>query len=76
MRIKGKEIPITAVIGGLATGATWFVVVYTHHIGRWVGFAWLVVGLVIYVLYRRYTHQPILEAIEDKPEPKTSAGKS
>jgi APA family basic amino acid/polyamine antiporter len=53
IRIRQREIPITAVIGGLATLITWFIVVYTHHFGRIVGFAWLIIGLIIYALYRR-----------------------
>jgi APA family basic amino acid/polyamine antiporter len=53
IRIKNREIPVTAVIGGLATFITWFIVVYTHVIGRIVGFSWLAVGLLIYFLYRR-----------------------
>lgn len=54
IKIKGFEIPLTAVLGGLATAITWLIVVYTHPIGRIVGFAWIAVGLVIYFLYRRY----------------------
>jgi basic amino acid/polyamine antiporter, APA family len=53
IRIKDREIPITAVIGGLVTLSTWFIVVYTHHFGRIVGFLWLGIGLVIYILHRR-----------------------
>ena len=53
IRIHQREIPVTAVIGGLATFITWFIVVYTHEIGRIVGFAWLAVGLLIYYLYQR-----------------------
>ncbi len=60
IRIRQKEIPITAIFGGLATGITWFIVVYTHHYGRIVGFAWIGVGLVIYVIYRRSQHLPII----------------
>jgi len=54
IRVKGREIPVTAVLGGLATAATWFIVVYTHHIGRIVGFTWVGIGLLIFFLYRRY----------------------
>jgi APA family basic amino acid/polyamine antiporter len=66
IRIKGREIPITAVIGGLATFATWFMVVYTHEIGRVVGFAWLAIGLIVFFLYQRRlrkqsSEQPILQ---------------
>lgn len=54
IHLKGKEIPVTAVIGGLATFITWFIVIYTHPIGRIVGFAWLAVGLILYVIYRSF----------------------
>jgi APA family basic amino acid/polyamine antiporter len=67
IRIRQKDIPITAIIGGLATSITWFIVVYTHDVGRIVGFAWIVVGLVIYILYRRSTHQPIIGLGKAKP---------
>jgi APA family basic amino acid/polyamine antiporter len=60
IRIRKKEIPITAILGGLATSGTWFVVVFTHEIGRIVGFAWIIVGLTIYILYRRFTKRPII----------------
>lgn len=53
IKIKGKEIPVTAVLGGLATLITWFIVVYTHAIGRVVGFSWLGIGLLIFFLARR-----------------------
>jgi basic amino acid/polyamine antiporter, APA family len=61
VKIRGFDIPVTAVLGGLATSITWLIVVYTHPIGRIVGFAWLAVGLVIYFLYSRYkkTHPNI-----------------
>ena len=54
VRIKGRDIPVPAVLGGLVTAGTWFIVVYTHHIGRIVGFSWVGVGLLIFYLYRRY----------------------
>jgi basic amino acid/polyamine antiporter, APA family len=54
IKIKGKEIPITAVLGGIVTAITWVIVVYTHPIGRIVGFVWLAIGLVIYYFYRKH----------------------
>jgi basic amino acid/polyamine antiporter, APA family len=53
IRIKKRDIPITAVLGGLATFVTWFMIVYTHAIGRIVGFSWLAIGLIIYAIARR-----------------------
>ncbi len=69
IRIRGRQIPVTAVLGGLATITTWFIVVYTHEIGRIVGFAWLALGLFIYILYRNYRKKPT-ERWEIKPEKK------
>jgi APA family basic amino acid/polyamine antiporter len=67
IRIRQKEIPITAVLGGLATSITWFIVVYTHHIGRIVGFSWIGVGLIVYILYRRSKNKPIIGSDRTKP---------
>ena len=69
IRIRGRQIPVTSVIGGLATLTTWFIVVYTHEIGRIVGFAWLALGLLIYIFYRNYRKRPTNEW-EIKPEKK------
>jgi APA family basic amino acid/polyamine antiporter len=55
--IKNRQIPLTAVLGGLATAVTWLIVVYTHGIGRIVGFSWIAVGLIIFFLYRRYKNK-------------------
>jgi len=51
--LRGKEIPLTAVIGGSVTFIVWVVVLVTHPFGRMVGFAWLIFGLALYVGYRR-----------------------
>ena len=69
IRIKGRDIPVTAVIGGLATFITWFMIVYTHDIGRIVGFSWLGVGLIIYAIYR-YKHRNPNDEWYVKPEKK------
>jgi basic amino acid/polyamine antiporter, APA family len=67
IKVKGKEIPVTAVLGGLVTAVTWIIVVYTHPIGRIVGFAWLAVGLTIFYFFRRYKNkQKDAETTESK----------
>ena len=43
----------SSVIGGLGTFTVWCVVVATHAEGRLIGFAWMAVGVVVYVVYRR-----------------------
>lgn len=53
VRVRGRQVPVPAVVGGTATFATWLIVVASHPFGRAVGIAWLLVGLAAYWLYRR-----------------------
>lgn len=53
LRIKGYEIPISAVIGLVATGVIWLIILVTQPYSRWIGIAWMVIGLTPYYLYRR-----------------------
>lgn len=53
IRLRGVEIPPTAILGLLGTFAVWLIVLATHEWGRNVGFLWLGTGLLAYVLYRR-----------------------
>ena len=46
--IKGRDLPLTAILGLLGTVAIWIVVVVMQPYSRWVGFAWIAVGLGVY----------------------------
>jgi APA family basic amino acid/polyamine antiporter len=60
LRVRGVEWPLFAVVGGLATAAAWLVVVVEERGTRWAGFGWLALGLVLYVVYRRFVvHEPL-----------------
>jgi len=50
---KGISLPLTAVIGGLATFGVWILVVITKPEGRFLGFTWMILGMGMYLLYRR-----------------------
>jgi basic amino acid/polyamine antiporter, APA family len=53
IRIRGYEIPLYAIIGGLGTGIA-FVVVNVLNLATFVaGTVWLTAGVLSYVLYRR-----------------------
>jgi basic amino acid/polyamine antiporter, APA family len=52
VRIRGAEIPMTAVIGGLGTAAAWVAVVALHVEARYVGIPWMIVGMAGYFYYR------------------------
>ncbi len=47
------SIPIPAIIGALATFSVWCLVVITKPEGRYLGMAWMTVGLLMYFYYRR-----------------------
>lgn len=53
LRFGRVSLPVTAILGAMATFGTWLVVVYTHPWGRIVGFVWLAAGGLLYTLYRR-----------------------
>jgi APA family basic amino acid/polyamine antiporter len=53
LRIRGADIPMTAVIGGVGTAAAWVAVVDLHTEARYVGIPWMIVGMGGYFYYRR-----------------------
>jgi basic amino acid/polyamine antiporter, APA family len=50
---RGSEVPMTAVLGALGTGAAFVSVVVLHSEARVIGSAWMAAGLLGYLLYRR-----------------------
>jgi len=59
IRIAGREIPMTAVLGFIGTLGIWVVIVVLQPVSRYVGFAWMAAGLIMYVVYRwRRRRQP------------------
>jgi APA family basic amino acid/polyamine antiporter len=60
VRIRGTPVPVAALVGAPLTFAIWIVALATHPAARIVGPAWLVFGVVVYLLSRRYGHEPIL----------------
>ncbi len=59
IRIKGRELPVTSILGLLATTAIWIIILVTQPYSRWVGFAWMIGGLIIYYFYRRRHHSAL-----------------
>ncbi len=53
IRIKNISIPITSIMGGIATLATWVLVVINKPDGRYLGMTWLIFGLCMYFFYRK-----------------------
>jgi APA family basic amino acid/polyamine antiporter len=59
IRFRGIDWPVFAIVGGLATGVAWLVVVIQDGPTRYAGLAWLAVGFVFYPLYRRRLGEPL-----------------
>jgi basic amino acid/polyamine antiporter, APA family len=69
-RAFGAELPLTAVLGGLGTFAAWIVVMALNPRTLVVGLGWMVLGIVVYVLYRRNQRLPLTETVKVLlPEP-------
>ena len=54
VKIRGFEIPMTAVIGGIGTAGAWVAVVVLHGEARVVGIPWMIVGMAGYFYYRKH----------------------
>ncbi len=70
INVNGRELPITTILGLISTLAVWIVIMVIQPFSRWAGIAWMVVGLIIYYLYRRSQHLPLthLEKAPKKPD--------
>jgi len=53
IRFKGRELPVSAIVGLVALMIIWLIILITQPYSRWVGLAWMVCGLLIYYLYQR-----------------------
>ncbi len=64
LSIRGIDWPLFAILGALGTGIAWLVVVVEEEATRWAGLAWLAIGFVAYVFYRRrVVHLPLSETV-------------
>ncbi len=61
---RGKSLPLLSIIGAVGTFTVWCVVVATHAEGRLIGFSWMGIGLVVYVVYRRAKGYSLTKTVE------------
>jgi APA family basic amino acid/polyamine antiporter len=68
MSLGGVEWPVFAIFGGLATGASFVVILVQNPLTRWVGLGWIVAGFVGYALYRRrWVRAALRETVKAPP---------
>jgi APA family basic amino acid/polyamine antiporter len=53
VRIRGRPIPLTAVLGGIGTFGAWCAVVALHTEARAIAIPWMVAGMAGYFVYRK-----------------------
>jgi APA family basic amino acid/polyamine antiporter len=64
VRLGGVDWPLFAVVGALATGLAWVVVVVQTPDTRYAGLAWLAAGFALYAVYRRgVVREPLGETV-------------
>ncbi|MGQ9780664.1 MAG: APC family permease [Nitrososphaeria archaeon] len=49
-RKKKVEVPVLPLIGFISCFAIWLMIVYSHGVGRFLGFSWFTVGVVIFYI--------------------------
>jgi APA family basic amino acid/polyamine antiporter len=66
----GFEVPMTAVLGGLGTFGAWIVVMALNPSTLFVGIGWMILGVTVYILYRRNQGLPLTRTVKVVlPEP-------
>ena len=64
MKVRGKELPLFAVLGGLGTGIAWVVVTVLNVETLIAGTIWLTLGITTYVVYRRRQGLSLTETVK------------
>ena len=63
VRLRGIELPLTAVLGGLMAAVAFVSVLVLHDAARFLGVGWMVLGVLLYVIYRIVEGKPILRRV-------------
>jgi APA family basic amino acid/polyamine antiporter len=64
LRIRGVDVPMTAVLGALGTGAAFIVVMALDPPTLLAGGGWMVLGMTLYVVYRRQQGLPLASTVK------------
>jgi len=63
LRVRGGQLPLPAVLGGMLSVAGFLSVLVLHTGARYVGLGWLLGGIALYVIYRRVDGTPLLARV-------------
>jgi APA family basic amino acid/polyamine antiporter len=68
IRVRGAVVPVPSIVGAVLTAAVFVVAMVTHPGARYGGPVWLLAGLVVYIMVRRYRGAGLLEHIVSSDE--------
>jgi amino acid transporter/nucleotide-binding universal stress UspA family protein len=71
VRIGAASVPMTAVLGAMGTFAVWCVIVAYKPLSGFIGIAWVGVGLVGYVIFRKAQGYSLTKTIKSPTLPST-----
>jgi basic amino acid/polyamine antiporter, APA family len=68
LRVGRMVLPLFAILGGVATGVSFLVLVVQNPTTRWAGLGWMALGLAGYLVYRkRWVRAPLGEVVKAPP---------
>lgn len=65
--VRGGQLPLPAVFGAFASAGGLIAVLVVHPAARYVGIAWMAVGIAMYVIYRRADETSLLRRVTVSP---------
>jgi APA family basic amino acid/polyamine antiporter len=68
IEVRGRQLPLPAVFGMLASAAGFVALLVVHEPARYVGLGWMAGGLALYVIYRRADETSLLRRVTVSPE--------
>jgi APA family basic amino acid/polyamine antiporter len=68
VRFRGGELPLPAAVAAVIFAAGWIAVLIVHAHARYAGLGWMVIGLLLYVGYRRSQETPLLRRVKVVPQ--------
>ena len=68
-RFRGVSVPLTAVIGAMGTFFVWCVILYYKPLSGLIGIAWVGVGIVAYVIFRKAQGYSLTKTIKSPTLP-------
>jgi APA family basic amino acid/polyamine antiporter len=68
IRVFGRELPLTSMLGLIATFGIWIIILITQPYCRSVGLIWMAIGFGIYCLYRWKSRLPLTHLPKEPKE--------